>query len=430
MKATLSGVLGIICLLSGCKNDSKPTNAPSVVQAAAPVPNFGDAQDDHEGYNRTPWGTTLADFVKPDTFQPSSDSRFGISDLTEAKLVAKVFNVPETGRSIAGVDLSDTNWSVVPAKFQSVMRDDIEFIFYDGKLAMTFSEMHASNYGTLKSTLASKYPQLDSINSSWKMQQLEENPDVMELNALLFKKGQTNTRIYLMKAVEHEGIGIDETRVYVLYTPNIYYQAIRNDIANYAAPGIAAKAAQVRASEDEDLQKIDSAPHNSDAISSESSNPFNGEWVGNLCGEPTKSDPSVRYHPDFVVRLKITGPKEHLLLQLEEAHGTDGLTDLLDGVSQIGNAVGGMIQESNDGSKHPAIIFIFKDKAGQPSMWGLTDGALQGRKGLLLGSFDKVVAGKPYVSGVFLWRNDGNGIPQDLFGRTPNACAAAYSMTR
>jgi predicted RNA-binding Zn-ribbon protein involved in translation (DUF1610 family) len=268
-------LVGIAAALAYKSHATSATD--SQAQAATQQPTFGTDQNDLEGYNKVPWGTPISEFNKvqqsastaltqsnspfvsnagpsSDSYQPETTNRF-ISEGTDAKMVAKIFGVPDAARSIAGVDLSDTNWGLVPKKFQSVKKDDIEYVFYDGKFVMAYSQLNASSYDAVRSDLA-KFPQIDTISASWALQQLEENPDRMEIQALVFKRAATNTRIFLIQAIEHMSIGMNSTSVFLIYIPNAYYEAIRGDIFSNQARAVAEAQAKESQKQQPDLQKV------------------------------------------------------------------------------------------------------------------------------------------------------------------------------
>lgn len=270
-------VFVVIMLAAASRNSSgRAASGSSAESQTPPPPTFGAEQNDSEGYNKIAWGTSLSDFDKvqraasatlvhdqlpfvsnsefaPSSYQSEPNGRF-VSE--ESKMVAKLFGVPDAKRSIAGVDLSDTNWVLVPKKFQSVKKDDVEYVFYDGKFSMAFSQLNARSYDAVKAELASKYAEMGTVSDSWVLQQLEENPDKMGLQATIYKRGQTNTRVFLIKEVEHMSIGMKSTSVYLLYVPNAYYEAIRAEIARNESSAAAESQANEIRTQQPDLQKV------------------------------------------------------------------------------------------------------------------------------------------------------------------------------
>lgn len=194
--------------------------------------NFSDEQDDPEGYNGVNWGSAVATFVAQHqiSYTPASSSSI-VQDRDDAKMMAKVLEVPSKQRSVMGIDLSNVDWSLIPNKFQNLSVDGVEYIFYDGKLAMAFRELKAANYSSFRDDIESKYVFIGERTESWALQQLEEKPDTTELNIRLYKRGPSNTRVYLIKSIDHESIGMNVTSAFLLYIPSHYFFAIAHDIA-------------------------------------------------------------------------------------------------------------------------------------------------------------------------------------------------------
>lgn len=109
---------------------------------------------------------------------------------------------------------------------------------------------------SVRSDLAAKYSQVTTVSDSWVLQQLDENPHRMELQALVFKRGQTNTRIFLIQAIEHMGIGMNSTAVFLVYILNTYYEAIRNEIFKNEASADAEAQAKSAQKQQPDLPKV------------------------------------------------------------------------------------------------------------------------------------------------------------------------------
>lgn len=278
-----SGVVVITILLlaagvmTACKSSpAASADAHAAQPQAAQTSDFGMEQNDTEGYNKIPWGTALADFDKiqksaattisannspfvsnvsatSSSYEPSMTNSF-VGE--EPRMFAKAFGVPSDGRQLMGIDISNPNWSLVPNKFQAVKKDDVEYEFYNGKFVMAFSHLDAHNYEAIRSNIASKYSVIDTVSDGWAMQQLEENPDKMEVQGEVFKRGNTNTRIFLIRMIEHTGIGMDSTSLYLAYIPNSYFQAIRSDIARNASNAQAEARAKQAQKQQPDMQKI------------------------------------------------------------------------------------------------------------------------------------------------------------------------------
>ena len=222
------------------------------------VATFGMEQNDQEGYNKIQWGLNITEFAKIVSSTPSElNNRFFKGEsIHESKMIAKLFGVPDTGRKVAGLDLSDVNWGLVPLKFQSIDKDDIQWVFFDGKFVMIISQFKTSSYDAVRGDLASKYKSTNNYNFSWVMQQMEQTPDTMEVKAEEFKRGATNTRIFLIKEINHMGIGMNVTSSFLMYIPNAYYEGIRNEIGQNIAKATAAAQSQEAVQQQPDRQKV------------------------------------------------------------------------------------------------------------------------------------------------------------------------------
>lgn len=222
------------------------------------VVTFGMEQNDQDGYKNIPWGLNIGEFDKnASSTSPALHGMFFKSDsYHESKMIAKLFGVPETGRKIGGLDLSDIEWNLVPSKFQSINKDDVQWVFFDGKFVMIISEFKTSSYDAVRGDLASKYNLINNYKFSWIMQQLEQTPDTMEVNAEEFKRGATNTRIFLIKQINHMGIGRKVTGSFLMYIPNVYYEGIRNEIGQNMAKAKAAAQSKEAAQQQPDRQKV------------------------------------------------------------------------------------------------------------------------------------------------------------------------------
>jgi hypothetical protein len=295
----------VVAIVIAKSRNSDPTSDSATQPAAteAPAPTFGMEQNDQEGYNKIPWGTSYREFVKQTRAASTVPSDSGGASVSNAPtstettsaetastgdastgtaptetapvepaprssfidsiepqdtntLVAKILGVPTEQRAIGPLRYSELKWGVIPKKFYSDKKDDVEYVFYDGKLAMAFTELKASSYDAIRADLSSRYAQIDTLSDSWDRQQLEEQPDREELQAILFKRGASNTRVYLIQSIFHAtGLGYKETSVYLLYVPNSSYQAIRSEIAQNDAAALSAAQAKQRQSEQPDFQK-------------------------------------------------------------------------------------------------------------------------------------------------------------------------------
>jgi hypothetical protein len=170
--------------------------------------------------------------------------------------MAKVLNVPDKHQSIAGIDMTRVDYSLIPKKFQTIKLEDVDYIFYDGKFAMTYSHLKAANYDQIRGDIDSRYPQVSSSTDNWNLQQLEENPDTTELQTELYKRGPSNTRIYLLKRIDHDSDGMNITSAHLVYVPTFFFFEIGHDIATHSNEQASADSANQAQTLATDAQKV------------------------------------------------------------------------------------------------------------------------------------------------------------------------------
>ena len=165
--------------------------------------------------------------------------------------------MPTRDTVVAGAALTTSvDLSAVPAKCKSVTKGDVRLIFYDDKLAMAFTRLDAHNYDAIASEMASKFAEMDGWLVNWGGGAADDG-DSTSVNARLFKRGDTNTRIFLLRKIAHMGCcATNISSVYLLYVPNVYYQNIQEDMAKIKREQQAQQVAEQRKREQPDLQKI------------------------------------------------------------------------------------------------------------------------------------------------------------------------------
>lgn len=219
------------------------------------IPTFSNVQNDQQGYADVKWGTAITDF-DPNAAGESDSCFVSSGDREENEAVAAAFGAPTRNTVVAGIVLSTSlDFSVVPAKCKSVTKGDVKLIFYDDKLAMAFSHLNAHNYDSIASEMKSKFTEMDGWSANVGGGAMSDG-DSTSLNVRIFKRGNTNTRVFLLKRTDHEGIGVDVSSVYLLYVPNADYLRIRGDIGKAMRERQATQVAEQKKREQPDLQKI------------------------------------------------------------------------------------------------------------------------------------------------------------------------------
>lgn len=218
---------------------------------------FSNLQNDQQGYADVKWGTMVTD-LDPNAAGKADSCFFGSNrdDLQVNEAVSATFGTPTQDTVVAGTVLSNSlDFSLVPEKCKIVPKGDVRFIFYDDRLAMAFTYLNARNYEAIASEMASKFRQMDGWSVNWGGGAASDG-DSTSLNVRLFQRGDTNTRIFLLKRTDHQGIGMNVSSVYLLYVPSLYYESVRQDISKLKNEKAAQQLAEQQKREQPDLQKI------------------------------------------------------------------------------------------------------------------------------------------------------------------------------
>jgi hypothetical protein len=220
------------------------------------IPTFSNVQNDEQGYADVKWGTASTD-LDPNAAGESGSCFVTSGDREGNEAVAAAFGVQTRDTVVAGTVLSTSlDFSVVPAKCKSVTKGDVRLIFYDDKFAMAFSHLNAHNYESIASEMASKFTEMDGWSVNWGGGAMSDG-DSTSLNVRLFKRGDTNTRLFLLKKTDHMGCcATNVSTVYLLYVPNVDYLRIRGDMGKMRRDKEAQQVAEKQKSEQPDLQKI------------------------------------------------------------------------------------------------------------------------------------------------------------------------------
>lgn len=208
---------------------------------------YSQPKTDIEGYNGIPWGTEVQKFKKLKKYnghiRAASSDFFDLSETGSGfikKFLAHILGVP-TYIDYAGDE--SPNFEYVPNKFTTVYirNEDVYYIFYKGKLAMTFSKLKGDSYEEYHDSLSSKYEKVTTVSKyfppSNAMRQAMGFSTTCDLNATLFKKGTTD--VYLIKekiyspGTNFGSISIspsEKTYLNILYISDSYFNLIKKDI--------------------------------------------------------------------------------------------------------------------------------------------------------------------------------------------------------
>lgn len=186
---------------------------------------FAPEQDDIEGYSGTKWGTSITNFLGKSSNSPENQNNFVVSeDGRMSSDLATIFGVPDKTINIGGRAYQDIDYSDLPNKFQSVQKGDCYYIFFDGQLAIVDIALDPKNHEAISASLRSKYQELGTVRYKWGVASMRSS----DLSATLFKRGNTNTRVYLLAGIDQE---TDEVcALYVVYVPTSFMWEIQHDI--------------------------------------------------------------------------------------------------------------------------------------------------------------------------------------------------------
>ena len=225
------------------------------------IPTFSNVQNDQQGYADVRWGTAITD-LDPNAAGESGQcffsdgSNFSSNSGEGAGAVAAAFGVPTQQTVVAGTVIETyLDSTVVPAKCKSIVKGDVRFISYDDRFAMAFTHLDAHNYESIASEMASKFTEMDGWSVKWGGGAASDG-DSTSINVRLFKRGSTNTRVFLLKRTDHGGIGMNVSSAYLLYVPNVDYLRIREDMRTVKRDREAQTVAEQKKREQPDLQKI------------------------------------------------------------------------------------------------------------------------------------------------------------------------------
>ncbi len=237
----------------GSQQESAQQSSQSLVEECRAEPvgpaSLGLEQNDPVGYNGVPWGATAREFLsmkQSSAVLPVPNSLF-LEHRGNSHIIALLLETPLA--SFGG--MSEVQYRHVPGKFSEITVEEeaVSYIFSNGLFCMAFSELDADHYDTFLADLKSKHTMLDETSFTYAPASPHEPHEV---TATLFRRGETNTRVYLVKHVTKvPRMGMRFTSTSILYIPNFYYEEIRTAIADSKNR----ETANVLAREDRQLQQ-------------------------------------------------------------------------------------------------------------------------------------------------------------------------------
>jgi hypothetical protein len=172
--------------------------------------------------------------------------------------LAQVLGVPNSAHGGGLLTYQDTDFSVIPPNFQTVSKDDAEYVFYKGRLAMVYSKLNVYHRVEIVADLMNKFSEVGKSSSGWTRHTLDDGPpDTTDLNVTLFKRGNTSTRIYLIDRVDNEtGLGMQVSSLHVLYVPTSSMWEVQHDIQGLADQHQAVSQAATQHAAQVDINKL------------------------------------------------------------------------------------------------------------------------------------------------------------------------------
>lgn len=201
-----------VLLATGCKKTNITSNPEKNGGAlgTAVTSAFGTTQNDSQGYAGHLWDSTTTDGLTP--HDPMSDYN----------ILVKAIGPP--GDVINGTFLESEDTSPKIAMFSS-SDGEVDYGFYDKHLAFALAHMNEP-FTTIQSDLQKKYQLVEDIDpSTFGDGQAPARWNGSNFAGSLYKRGNSNTRVYLMQELREGG---DDGDVYLLYIPNKALQDLRN----------------------------------------------------------------------------------------------------------------------------------------------------------------------------------------------------------
>jgi len=108
----------------------------------------------------------------------------------------------------------------------------VSYVYYHGELAMAFVKLDAHNYDSDKETIEGKgFQRVGESAKNYRQLGDASDGDSTGLEDILYKRGNTNTRVYLMKHTDRSPY-VDSFTTYLLYMPTHYFNLIASEIQN------------------------------------------------------------------------------------------------------------------------------------------------------------------------------------------------------
>jgi hypothetical protein len=181
--------------------------------------NFGIEQNDTEGYGGLAWGSE-ANTSEPEVWQ------YAMKEVLD-KVVGPPGEVSDIGAGGQPELVFFPSQETAPKMTSYHPQDDGPYFgYYHGKLAWASTRVEG-DFQQVQADIERKYSGgMDVSASAWGEASNQQGVAVEDAYVgKLYKRGNTNTRIYLIQYLIHR----HPMRVYLLYVPNAYLTAIRDE---------------------------------------------------------------------------------------------------------------------------------------------------------------------------------------------------------
>lgn len=220
---------------------------------------YAQATENANGYKGVPWGADFDRFKEIKNYDDAIGETTNdlLKDYNWNNCLAVILGTPVYTETLFGTRMKEVKFRHVPKKFNSVSikKDDVDYIFYEGKFAMAFSELYAKNYDKIYNSLSKKYKVSNTISKDVMTKGVPPKHDIVSISATLFKGTATN--VFLIKQkYSTPSMGIRSTSVGILYISDKYYKLIKSEINKSIAVESKGKSKKDKKDLDSDIDKI------------------------------------------------------------------------------------------------------------------------------------------------------------------------------
>ena len=192
--------------------------------------NQGKAGDNKEGYKNIPWGAYYSVFksVKSVNEDLGAPSNIIIRHNMFYNILPVIFDAPVETHNVFGRQQQEIDTNSIPSKFASVYvkNDDVNFVFFDNRFAIGYSEIIEENYDEYYNTLAKKYEVLKKW--TFNVPSPEKDPDVV--TAAMFSK--SNTLVFLIRTQRTVTyMGASKPSACLIYMSKEFHKTITTEIS-------------------------------------------------------------------------------------------------------------------------------------------------------------------------------------------------------